>query len=168
MSKHPKIRAESSFETHAPIVCRGGCHCGAVRFEVELAPDFQASRCNCSICTKVAQTGVLVKPAAFRLLSGENERGAYVWGGKVSTRYFCKHCGVHCYGAGYLEVIGGDFVSVNLNALDDFDVNQLELVHFDGRHNNWMAGPRKTPWPLVVETPEPHATPSTESPRLVN
>ena len=54
----------------APKTHAGGCHCGAVRFEVTLEPDFKASRCNCSICTKVAQTGVIVKPAAFRLVSG--------------------------------------------------------------------------------------------------
>ncbi len=30
----------------------GGCHCGAVRFEV-LAPDeIEARECNCSICAK--------------------------------------------------------------------------------------------------------------------
>ncbi|HEX6272583.1 MAG TPA: GFA family protein, partial [Polyangiaceae bacterium] len=118
---------------------RGGCHCGAVRFEVALAPGFQGSRCNCSICAKTAVTGAIVTPDAFRLVAGETECGNYVWGGKVSTRFFCKTCGVHCYGAGHLAEIGGDFVSVNLNCLDDFDVNELSLVHWDGRHDNWMA-----------------------------
>jgi hypothetical protein len=129
---------------------RGSCHCGAVRFEVILAPDFQGSRCNCSICTKTAVTGSIVKPDAFRLVTGEAECGSYVWGGKVSTRCFCKHCGVHCYGVGHLAVLGGDFVSINLNCLDDLDVSELSLVHWDGRHDNWMAGPRSTAWPLLA------------------
>jgi hypothetical protein len=130
---------------------QGGCHCGAIRFEVALEPGFKGSRCNCSICAKTAMTGMNVKPHAFRLLSGEGDRGSYVWGGKVSTRYFCKHCGIHCYGEGHLEQIGGDFVSVNLNCIDELDVNELELVHWDGRHNNWMAGPRSSPWPLAAK-----------------
>jgi hypothetical protein len=50
----------------------GGCHCGAVRFEVALAPDFKGSRCNCSICAKTAATGAIVKPEAFRLLTGQD------------------------------------------------------------------------------------------------
>ncbi len=34
----------------------GGCHCGKVRFEVELDASKGGSRCNCSICTMTAQT----------------------------------------------------------------------------------------------------------------
>jgi hypothetical protein len=126
----------------------GGCHCGAVRFEVELEAGFRGSRCNCSICQKLGAIGVILKPAAFRLITGEDSLGRYQWGARISTRHFCKHCGVYCFGAGHLAEIGGDFTSPNLNCLDEFDVNELELNHWDGRHNNWMAGPRSTPWPL--------------------
>jgi hypothetical protein len=145
-----------TLETQAPIppfraTHQGGCHCGAVRFEVALPPGFQGSRCNCSICTKSAATGAIVKPDAFRLLAGQDALGGYQWGSKVSTRHFCKHCGILCFGAGYLEQIGGEFVSVNLNALDDLDVSLLEIVYWDGRHDNWMGGPRSTPWPLLRE-----------------
>ena len=139
-STTPDVPAQTT--THA-----GGCHCGAVRFEVELEAGFRASRCNCSICAKIAQTGAIVKPQAFRLAQGEPSLASYAWGQGVSTRHFCKHCGIHCYGSGHLEVLGGDFVSANLNCLDAVDVNELTLVHWDGRHDNWMAGPRSTPWP---------------------
>jgi hypothetical protein len=128
---------------------RGGCHCGAVRFEVALAPDFKGSRCNCSICAKSAVTGAIVKPEAFRLLTGQDALGGYQWGAKISTRHFCKHCGIQCFGVGHLEQVGGDFVSVNLNALDELDVSLLDIVYWDGRHDNWMAGPRSTPWPRL-------------------
>jgi hypothetical protein len=131
---------------------RGGCHCGKLRFEVALEPGFKGSRCNCSICSKTAITGAIVKPAAFRLVAGESDRGSYRWGHEVSTRFFCKHCGIHCYGAGHLAEVGGDFVSVNLNCIDDLDVNELEHVYWDGRHDNWMAGPRNAPWPLVAKS----------------
>jgi len=131
----------------------GGCHCGAVRYEVTVDAS-HGGRCNCSICTKVAQLGAMVKPAAFKLVSGEESISKYVWGGKISTRHFCKHCGVHCFGAGHLAELGGDFVSINLNTLDDIDPSEVEVVHWDGRHNNWQAGPRLTPWPIELrETP---------------
>jgi hypothetical protein len=128
---------------------QGGCHCGAVRFEVALPPDFKGSRCNCSICAKTAATGAIVKPEAFRILTGQDALSGYQWGAKISTRHFCKHCGIQCFGAGHLEQIGGDFVSVNLNALDEFDVSLLEIIYWDGRHDNWMDGPRSTPWPVL-------------------
>jgi hypothetical protein len=145
-----KTRENTSPEQPFSATHRGGCHCGAVRFEVSLEPGFKGSRCNCSICAKTAVTGAIVKPDAFRLVAGQDSLGGYQWGAKVSTRHFCKRCGIQCFGAGYLEVIGGDFVSVNLNALDDFDVSLLDIVHWDGRHDNWMNGPRSTPWPLLA------------------
>jgi hypothetical protein len=151
-----KNQARKLQVTKAPRVHTGGCHCGAVRFEVTLEPGFQASRCNCSICSRVAQTGVIVKPAAFRLLAGENAVGSYQWGGNISTRFFCKICGVHCYATGHLEEVGGDFASVNLNCADDIDPNELEIIYWDGRHDNWMAGSRRQPWPIFPKA-EPMA-----------
>jgi hypothetical protein len=143
-----------TLETQAPntpfrATHQGGCHCGAVRFEVALPTGFNGSRCNCSICAKTAVTGAIVKPEAFRLLTGQDALSGYQWGAKISTRHFCRHCGVQCFGAGHLEQIGGDFVSVNLNALDQLDVSLLDIVYWDGRHDNWMEGHRAAPWPLL-------------------
>lgn len=125
----------------------GSCHCGAVRFEVEIDAS-AGTECNCSICTKLAIKGGMVKPEAFALLTDLAELGTYEWASKMSTRYFCKHCGVHCFGRGSLPELGGAFVSVNLNCLDDVDPSAIQLSYWDGRHNNWEAGPRPTPWPI--------------------
>lgn len=125
----------------------GGCHCGAVRFEAEIDPS-AGTMCNCSICTKLGAVGVIAKPAGFRLVSGEDALSTYEWGGRISRRKFCKHCGVYCFAFGHLDVLGGDYVSINLNSLDDFDLSRTQLAYWDGRHNNWQAGPRPTPWPV--------------------
>jgi hypothetical protein len=106
------------------------------------------SRCNCTVCTKVGALGGIVKPEAFRLLSGEQSLSFYEWGGKTAKRYFCKSCGISCFGRGYLEEIGGAYVSVNFNALDDIDPADVKVTYWDGRHNNWAAGPREAPWPI--------------------
>jgi hypothetical protein len=125
----------------------GGCHCGAVRFEAELDAS-AGTMCNCSICTKLGAVGVIAKPAAFQLVSGEAELSTYEWGGRISQRRFCKHCGVYCFAFGHLDVLGGDYVSINLNSLEDFDLSRTQLAYWDGRHNNWQAGPRDAPWPV--------------------
>jgi len=109
----------------------------------------QGSRCNCSICTKVSQLGGIVLPAAFELLSGAESITRYAWGSKVAERAFCKRCGVHCFGEGRLAELGGEFVSINYNTLDDIDPDQVRVVYWDGRHDNWQAGTRATPWPMV-------------------
>lgn len=125
----------------------GSCHCGAVKFEATVELPF-GTHCNCTICTKTMWTGAMCKPDQFTLLTGEADVTGYAWGHKVSTRYFCKRCGVQVYGKGHLDVLGGDFVSINVNALDGFEVFALPRRHWDGRHDNWQAGMRETPWPI--------------------
>jgi hypothetical protein len=68
-------------------------------------------------------------------------------GPKIGHNVFCKHCGIRSFSYGHLEVLGGDFYSINVACLDG--VNDGELagapVRFmDGRNNNWYAPPAET------------------------
>jgi hypothetical protein len=125
----------------------GSCHCGAVRFEVDM--DFAAgtSKCNCSICHKTRAWNATVKPAAFRLLQGQSALSDYQFGGKNGHHLFCKHCGVRPFGRGYVEQIGGDFVSINLGALDnasDEELSAAPVQFMNGRDNDWFHTPSET------------------------
>jgi hypothetical protein len=128
----------------------GSCHCGKNRWEVEMDLASGVGRCNCTICTKLGVTSMIVKPAAFRLLAGDD---LTTYPNRIGARFFCKHCGVYAYGNGHLPEVGGDFVSVNLNAIDRLDPRDLKVSYWDGRHDNWQAGPRKTPWPIETAAP---------------
>ena len=131
-----------------PTKHQGSCHCGDVRYEVELDPS-QGTRCNCTICTKLGVTGAMVKPAAFTLLSDEAKLASYSRMPEIASRYFCARCHVLCFGKGHLAELGGDFVSVNLNTLDDHDLATTTIGYWDGRHDNWQGGLRPTPWPIA-------------------
>jgi hypothetical protein len=125
----------------------GSCHCGAVKFEVEIDLSLGTNKCNCSICTKTRNWNAIVKPDAFRLLSGEDELTDYQFGSKSAHSLFCKHCGIRSFERGYLEQIGGDYVSIKLAALDN--VAAMELVeapvkYADGRNNRWWEQPAET------------------------
>jgi hypothetical protein len=127
-----------------PIPHRGSCACGAVRFEVPVDAT-SGTRCNCTICTKTHVTSARAKPGSLTVTAGSEHLAGYKT--QSATRHFCKHCGVQLYGAGYVEEIGGDFLSVNLNALDDIDLAEVKVGYWDGRHDNWQAGLRDGPWP---------------------
>jgi hypothetical protein len=86
----------------------GSCHCGKVHFEFEADLSKGASRCNCSICTKTAALGFVVKPGAFSLVRGREHLGE--WATKIGTRFFCKYCGIHCFGRACHPVAGLDGV----------------------------------------------------------
>ena len=125
----------------------GSCHCGAVRFEADIDLSLGSNKCNCTICTKTRNWSVIIKPSAFRLLAGENELSDYQFGTKVAHHLFCRHCGVRGFQRGHAQLMGGDYVAVQLASLDNMDPQDLlsAPIRFgDGRSNDWGTVPKET------------------------
>ena len=109
---------------------RGGCHCGAVRFEVEAPAELEVFECNCSICIKTAYLHLIVPEARFRLLAGADALTSYSFNTGVAKHLFCRDCGVKAF---YRPRSNPDGWSVNARCLDAGSVARLAIKPFDGR-----------------------------------
>jgi hypothetical protein len=117
----------TQFHTHT-----GGCHCGAVRFEVDLPPSFEAEDCNCSICAMSGNIHVIVPSSRFRLLRGADEMTEYRFGTGQARHFFCRTCGVKSF---YIPRSNPDGYAVTWRCLDDWMALDVTVCPFDGQ--NW-------------------------------
>jgi hypothetical protein len=110
---------------------KGGCHCGAVRFEV-LAPDEIAVKdCNCSICRMTGYVHLIVPKERFRLLAGADRITTYSFNTGTAKHHFCSVCGIKSF---YVPRSKPDGYSVNVRCLEEGAVRVARVKPFDGQH----------------------------------
>jgi hypothetical protein len=124
----------------------GGCHCGAVRYSVNLDLSQGTFRCNCSICSRARAWLAAVDTAEFRLLSGVDSLTDYQFGARNVHHLFCKRCGIKSFG----RVSGPDskeMVAVVVSCLEkvpDSELAALPVMYLDGRNDDFESAPAET------------------------
>jgi hypothetical protein len=106
----------------------GGCHCGAVAFEVDAPARIVASDCNCSICRMSGFLHLIVPRSRFRLLQGADRLTEYKFNTGTARHLFCSRCGVKSF---YVPRSNPDGYSVNVHCLDPKTIEQIEVQLFD-------------------------------------
>ena len=122
---------------------QGGCHCGAVRFSLELDGDpREVLDCNCSICTKKGFLHLIVPEAA---LHATGAPATYTFGTHVAKHMFCPACGIHAF---YRPRSHPDSWDVNVRCLDGVPLSHWKIRPFDGQHWEAAAAELAEPGPL--------------------
>ena len=113
----------------ACAVRRGGCQCGAIRYELH-GPVLRLYVCHCSECRKQSASAfgvsVFVEPAALRLTQGEPK----LWSrptdsGNVLECAFCPTCGSRLW---HRRLGDATMLSIKAGSLDD-PVDLTGAVH---------------------------------------
>jgi hypothetical protein len=110
------------------VTHRGGCHCGAVAFEVQAPARVTVSDCNCSICRMSGYLHLIVPQERLRLLRGEEALTTYAFNTGTARHLFCRHCGVKSF---YVPRSNPDGYSVNLRCLDAATLEHVVIEPFD-------------------------------------
>ncbi|MEJ2089566.1 MAG: GFA family protein [Gammaproteobacteria bacterium] len=71
----------------------GSCHCGAVRFEVDMDLD-HVRVCDCTLCRKRGASNHRVEDSDLRIETPLQEMTLYQWHTRVARDYFCPTCGI--------------------------------------------------------------------------
>lgn len=79
-------------------VFEGRCHCGAVRFDIELHGGLEdAQRCNCSYCSMNGSVTLTAKDRDLTVVKGFDVLRVYTFGSHSTQHFFCARCGVHTH-----------------------------------------------------------------------
>ncbi len=111
---------------------KGSCHCGAVRYTVELDTDAEAIECNCSICGRAGALLLFAPASKFTLESGADNLTSYGFNQHRIDHVFCKTCGIKSFARGKSRD-GSDMAAINVRCLEDVDVFTQKRKQFDGK-----------------------------------
>ncbi|MFO1406022.1 MAG: GFA family protein [Steroidobacteraceae bacterium] len=113
------------------VTHHGGCHCGAVAFEVDAPARVTVQDCNCSLCRMTGYLHLIVPASRFRLLRGRDQLTTYTFNTGTAKHLFCRHCGIKSF---YVPRSNPDGWSVNLRCVDRSTVEQVTVEPFDGEY----------------------------------
>lgn len=108
---------------------QGSCHCGAVRFEVDVDID-HVRVCDCSLCRKRGALNHRVEESQIRVLTPLDEMTLYQWHTHTAKDYFCPKCGILPFRR---PRTAPELWTVNVRCLDGVDLEAIPKRYLDGR-----------------------------------
>jgi hypothetical protein len=109
---------------------KASCHCGAVRIEVETAPEM-LTECNCSVCRRYAARWVYYTRRTARVVSDAAATIAYTWGDRSIEFHHCRTCGCVTHYES-VEKSPDSRIAVNARMLEPEHTEAPSVRQFDG------------------------------------
>ncbi len=107
---------------------RGSCHCGRVKFEVDMELD-HVRDCDCSICRKRGALNHRVAAKDLRLETPLEELSLYQWHTKTAKDYFCPTCGIQPFRR---PRSAPETWAINVRCIDDVDLDDVTKIRVYG------------------------------------
>ena len=126
----------SAEEKHA-----GACHCGSVKFTVQLTDEFNTiRRCSCSYCRMRGAIAVSANLDGINIVEGEEFLKLYQFNTKEAKHFFCSVCGIYTH---HQRRSNPNQYGINvacLEGISPFDFEEVVVNNGDQHPND--PGPR--------------------------
>ena len=134
---------------------KGGCLCGAVRYEITGDP-MMSGHCHCIDCRKASgaahATFAAYPESAVKMTGKTKTYRTKADSGMMSSRSFCPECGSWVSGAP--ESVPG-VVAITIATFDDPEAVKPQMRFYDKRRLSWDAvDPALTAFPAMPPMPK--------------
>ncbi|HEU4733682.1 MAG TPA: GFA family protein [Kofleriaceae bacterium] len=115
-----------------PSTYTGSCHCGAVRYTVEVDLSQPVMSCNCSMCGRAGTLLTFAPMSKFKLEQGSESLTDYQFNKHAIHHVFCKVCGIKSFARGTARD-GSEMAAINVRCLEGVDPSKLTIKQVDGK-----------------------------------
>lgn len=111
---------------------QGSCHCGKVKFEVDMDLD-HVRVCDCTLCRKRGALNHRVGDSDLRISTSLDELTLYRWHTRTARDYFCPTCGILPFRR---PRTAPEVWTVNVRCLEGVDLDSIPIDHVYGSKLN--------------------------------
>ena len=111
---------------------QGSCHCGKVKFEVDMDLD-HVRVCDCSLCRKRGALNHRVSDSDLRPATPLDEMTLYQWHTRTAKDYFCPVCGILPFRR---PRTAPEVWTVNVRCLEGVELDSIPVDHVYGSKLN--------------------------------
>jgi hypothetical protein len=112
----------------------GVCHCGTVKFKVELSDGLKtARRCTFSLCRMRGAVLVSARLGGVHVVAGEDKLASYRFNTGTAQHFFCSGCGIYTH---HQRRSNPNEYGVNvacLEGMSPFDFSEVKVMDGENR-----------------------------------
>jgi hypothetical protein len=125
----------------------GSCHCGKIKYQVNIDLTKGSGKCDCTFCRKNSFWSYKAKAKNFQWLQGQETSTKYSSNPTIGDYIFCSTCGTMPFGITVKSEWTEVGATINLSTFDDISTEELNSMPITYIHD-------RTDWSPITDPEE--------------